>query len=80
MENELTTAPTFTFKQGKHSDGSFEENPIQIEFYNGAIVLRQEGAFDLDESISISPKYLDKLFKAIKKNLPEATDWLNRQK
>lgn len=76
--SDLTTVPTFTYRQGKHSDGNFEENPIQVEYYNGAIILRQEGAFDIDENISISPKHLDALFRAIKKNMPEAKVWLER--
>lgn len=75
---DLITVPTFTFRQGKHSDNSFEENPIQVSFYNGSIELRQEGEFDQDESILISPKYLDALFKSIKKSLPEAKECLER--
>jgi len=31
---DLITVPTFTFRQGKNSDGSFEENPIQVSFTN----------------------------------------------
>ncbi len=76
--NELITVPTFTFKQGKHSNDNFEESPIQVSFYNGSIELSQEGEFDVDERVLISPKHVEALFKAIKKNMPEAKLWLER--
>lgn len=77
--SELITVPTFTFRQGKNSDSTFEENPITVSFYNGSIELSQEGAFDTDEKILLSPNYIDALFKAIKKNMPEAKEWLDRK-
>lgn len=75
---ELITVPTFTYNQGTHNKNDFEESPITVSFYNGSINLTQEGEFDIRESINISPKHLDKLFKEIKKHLPEAESWLNR--
>lgn len=77
MKN-LITVPTFTFRQGNHSDGTFEENPIQVSFYNGSIELSQEGQFDQDESIIISPNHVKALFRAIQKHTPEANEWLER--
>lgn len=80
MQNELITVPNFTFQQGSVSKGDTDfENPISVEFYNGTICLKQEGEFDIPETVSIHPKYLEKFFKAIKKNLPEATEWLQRK-
>ncbi len=78
MSNDLITVPTFTYHQGKHYDNSFDENPINVDFYNGTICLRQEDAYEEEECINISPKHLDALFKAIKKNLPEALIILER--
>lgn len=76
--SDLITAPTFTFRQGKNSNGSFEENPIQVSFYNGTIELRQEGDYEQDETVQLSPQYVNALFKAIKKNMPEAKEWMDR--
>ena len=76
-QTELITVPNFTFKQGTHKDNDFEENPIRVEFYLNGICLRQEGEFDIDESIMISAKHLDTLFKEIKKQYKEAMIHLN---
>lgn len=69
--SELITVPTFVFNQGDLGDMKFEL-PIHVDYYNGTIVLRQDGDYDAQETINISPEYLDKLFKEIKKHLPEA--------
>lgn len=39
---ELITVPTFVFSQGKLGDVDFE-TPIHVDYYNGTIVLRQDG-------------------------------------
>ena len=75
---ELITVPTFTFNQGKANDGDYEENPISVDFYNGSIILRQDGSFDQQEKIVIHPKYLDALFKEIKKHRPEAEHMVSK--
>lgn len=77
--SDLTTVPTFTYRQGKHSDDSFKENPIQVEFYNGTIGLRQEGCYEQDECININHDHVKGLFKAILKHMPEAQYWLDKK-
>lgn len=74
---ELITVPTFTFNQGDifNSDPQVER-PIHVDFYSGSICLRQDGEYETQEQILISPAYLDKLFKAIKKHQKEANDFL----
>lgn len=76
---DLTKVPTFTFRQGKISTGTCDESSIQVSYYNGTIELRQEGCFEQDEIITISTKHFDALYKAIKKHLPEAMEWLERK-
>ena len=76
MKNHLITVPTFTYQQGKHFDDSFKENPIQVSFYNGSIELSQEGGSDENKTVLIHPDHFEPLFKAIKKNMPEALNWL----
>ena len=76
MKNHLVTVPTFTYQQGKHSDDSFKENPIQVSFYNGAIELSQEGTYEENEVVLIHPDHIEPLYRAIKKNMPEALKWL----
>jgi hypothetical protein len=78
MATELTTVPTFTYRQGKHSDDTFEDGPITVEYYGNSICLKQEGYFESDETITISPKHLNALFMAIKKHYPEALKVLNK--
>jgi len=76
-QTELITVPTFTFNQGNVWNSETEvERPISIDFYNGTIVLRQDGEFDAQEQINIHPAYFEKLVKAIRKNLPEANKML----
>lgn len=75
MANKLITVPTFTFRQGQFGDDVFEK-PIQVSFYNGAISLTQEGDYDQDEEIILHPDFVNKLFKAIQKNMPEALEAL----
>lgn len=74
---DLITVPTFTFQQGKLGDTDWE-SPIQVHFYNGSISLEQEGNFDINESIQIHPKHFQRLFKEIKKHLPEAKKHLEK--
>lgn len=76
--SDLTTVPTFIYRQGKTSDDTFKENPIQVSFYANGIELRQEGEFIEDETIMISYDHLKDLFKAIQKNLPDALEHLKR--
>jgi hypothetical protein len=74
---DLITVPTFTYNQGRPGDKSFE-SPIQIEFYNGTITLCQDGGYDVQERINIHPEHFEKLVKEIRKHLPEAKAWLDR--
>jgi hypothetical protein len=78
-EPQLITVPTFTFNQGDvfDMDGTAEK-PIHVDFYDGVICLRQDGNYDQQEEIIISPKYLAALFKAIMKHKPEAERMLKR--
>jgi hypothetical protein len=74
----LITVPTFIFNQGK-PDGDLDyERPIHVDYYNGSICLRQDGDFEEQEQILISPQYLDKLFKEIKKHQADAEKSLKR--
>jgi len=76
---ELITVPTFTFDQGSFYKGdNIVERPIRVEFYNDSISLVQEGDFNQPETIMIHPNYLNELFRAIKKHLPEAKETLKR--
>lgn len=77
--SKLTTVPTFTFNQGGpfNMDGETEK-PIHVDFYNGCIVIRQDGIYSQQEEILIHPKYLKAFCKEIQKHLPEAEHWLNR--
>jgi len=77
--SELITVPMFTFNQGDIFSGSENaERPIKVLFYNGSIELQQDGLYDQPEKILISTNFLDKLFKEIKKQLPEAQVFLKR--
>lgn len=77
--SELVTVPTFTFQQGSMAKNDSDyESPIRVEFYNGTICLRQWGEYDVEECINVHPKYLEKLFKEIKKHMPNAMTILNR--
>lgn len=76
--SELITVPTFTFNQGSLFNGDTDvERPIHVDYYNGTITLRQEGEFTQEETINIHPKFLDALFKEIKKHLPNANKMLD---
>ena len=73
MHTDLISVPTFTFYQGDVFNSDIDlERPISIDFYNGSIVLRQEGEFDIPETINIHPAYFERLVKAIRKFKPEA--------
>ena len=77
---DLTTVPTFTFRQGSLFDGDIDvERPITVKFYNGSISIEQEGEFDKDEIVLFHPKFLKAFCKEILKHLPEAEHWLNRK-
>lgn len=76
---KLITVPTFEFKQGSHIDNKFEENPIHVDFYMNAICLRQDGEYmPTQEQVLISYKYLEKLFKEIKKHQANAKAMLDK--
>lgn len=79
MSNELTTVPTFTYRQGKYANDTFKENPITVSFYNGTISLTQEGYYDQDECVNLHPDHVKGLFKAILKHMPEAQHWLDKK-
>lgn len=63
---KLITVPTFTFDQGD----VFEEGeyPIQVSYYRDGIIELSQGGQEFD----IREQDLQKLFKEIKKHLPEA--------
>jgi len=69
METVLINVPSFNFI---FDDGA--EIQITAEYYNGSITLQQNG-----QEVNIPTQYLNDLFKAIKKNLPEATMLLERK-
>lgn len=71
--SELITVPTFTFEQGRMLEDVDVEYPISVDYYNGTICLRQEHAGE----IKICPKYLDSLFKEIRKHQKAANFHLN---
>jgi hypothetical protein len=74
---ELITVPTFVFPQGKLGDENYEA-PIHVDFYNGTIILRQDGEYEKQEEIKLSYDQIDTLFKAIKKHRPDAEAMLKR--
>lgn len=70
--SELITVPTFTFQQGDPFSGEGSpEYPIQVLYYHTCISLEQNG-----NSININYEYFEKLFREIRKHLPEATSKL----
>lgn len=71
-ETQLITVPSFVFDNGT-------EIPIQVNYYNGSIELRQAGNFDTPETIMLDPSEVKSLIKAIIKHQPEANEWLNRK-
>lgn len=75
---ELISVPTFIFNQGEIFQDETCEKPIHVDYYNGTIVLRQDGEFKQQEEIKISPIFLEKLFKEIKKHQPNAEKLLKR--
>jgi len=68
----LITVPNFVFQQ--QSDDGAGEQPIWVQYYNGTISLEQD-----DNTVNILPETMDKLFKEIKKHLPEAEHWLKKR-
>lgn len=79
MKTELITVPTFEFKQGDIFSGTDNaEKPINVDFYNGSICLRQDGGYEKQETINILPEYVDALFRAIKKHRKEAEFFIKK--
>lgn len=70
--NELITVPSTLFYQGNPDWCGESENPIQINFYNGTVELKQG-----NNSVIIADEEIDKLLKVIKKNRVEADKYLN---
>lgn len=67
-QTKLISVPTFTFNQGNLFSDIESERPISVDFYNGSIVLRQDGDYDEQEQILIHPKFFDALVKEIRKH------------
>lgn len=78
---KLTTAPTFTFNQGDMFNGEDPsvERPIRVSYFDGSLLLEQDGDFDQPEQVIISTDYFEKLVKEIRKHLPEATLFLKER-
>lgn len=69
----LITVPTITVNQGDpFNQEELSEKPVHVDFYDGSIVLRQDGDYKQQEEILISPKYFEAIFKEIRKHLPKA--------
>lgn len=66
---ELHTVPLFIYNQ-LDKDGMYQEEPIKVLYYNGTISL--EHIEEDRVGVNIHPDHLDKLFKEIKRHLPEA--------
>jgi len=62
----LVIVPNFMYDQGDVFDGG--EAPIQVLYYNDDLVELKQG----DDKVLIRAKDLNKLFREIKKHLPEA--------
>lgn len=77
MKTELITVPTFVFSQGELGDDTYE-TPIHVDFYNGSIVLRQDGNYAAQEKITIHPDFVEALFREIKRHKKDAEHLLNR--
>lgn len=74
--SELITVPNFTFEQGDIFEQDIDsERPISVQYYANGITLEQGG-----NEIIISPVYLDKLFREIKKHKPAADELLKKYK
>lgn len=71
----LITAPTFQFKQGELYEDEGAEYPVQVVYFNDGVISLEQN----DNSIVLSKKWLDGLFKAIKKHLPEAEKELTKK-
>lgn len=72
--SELITVPVIVFDQ-EAEDGGVSESPIIIKFWNsGEVIELCQGKSE----VLIATSSIDKLFKTIKKNLPEAIEALKR--
>lgn len=69
---ELITVPTFTFDQGDTYEGA--EQPIQVLYWNSDLVELRQGK----NEILLNDESINKLFKLIKKHLPEARQKLKQ--
>lgn len=76
MKTELTTVPTFNFPQGDpFMQEVSSEHPITVRYFNDEVIeLEQEG-----RTVVISARFLNGLFREIKRHLPEATKHLGRR-
>jgi hypothetical protein len=79
---DLITVPTITFNQGDiFAEDPQSERPIQIDFYDGTICLRQIYEGDNEQEIILSRYHVEKLFKEIKKHLPAVDEhWKQKSK
>ena len=74
-EEILTTTPTFIINQGDPYDGG--EQPIQVIYWNeGDLIELRQG----EDEVLIQTSILNKVFRLIKRHLPEATDKLKNSK
>lgn len=71
--SELITVPTLLIEQ-EDKFGTFEEYPIQVQFYRDSICLQQQ-----DRYVNIDYNHFEKIFKQIKKNIPEAQKVLDKK-
>lgn len=79
MSNEinLITVPTFTFNQGDMFTDDQFERPVNVDYYENCIEIRQDGEYKQQQSIKIHPKYVKDLFRQIVKHQKEAEEVLN---
>ena len=72
--NHLINVPTFYYEQGPTWEQ--DEAPIRVSFYNGGIISIDQG----DQSVNIHKGHLNKIFRLIKKHLPDAEYFLKDRK
>lgn len=70
-QTRLSRLPHFTFYQDEYE--GFQEDPVNVTYYNGTIELEQNG-----NEIMIEPHHLKSLMKSVLKNLPEALAMLEK--
>lgn len=70
----LITTPTFQYQQGELFEEQGAEYPINVIYYDdGCITLEQGG-----HSVTTNKKWLDGLFREIKKHIPAAEKHLSK--